>query len=235
MFSNLKDIASLIKEETRLLIGRHEGSVGWFRHKWPDITISRASEIVIEGAPSSGNSFAAIAFITAQDREIHVAHHQHLPFQITLACKMNIPCLVLIREPVDAIVSRVSRYGYYQPRTNQAMLWVNYSLRHWLMFYTSILRYRPNFEICDFKELIRDYGSVIERVNIKFGVRFHAPSAQVGAQSLSTLADGVKPDRNRDARKSLFKEWVYHEEAFRSSFQRASDLYASIRATSSHD
>lgn len=176
MRSFANDMFVLLKEEARILIGRNEISAGWFRLKRTAITVSRETDIVIEGAPSSGNSFALVAFESAQNRRMRIAHHHHLPFQVTLACRDHIPCIVLIRHPLDAVVSRVSRYGYYQPQTLQAVLWVNYSLRHWNMFYERALEWRSNFLVCDFRELISDYASVIERVNAKFKPNSMSPA-----------------------------------------------------------
>ena len=230
MRSFANDMFVLLKEEARILIGRNEISAGWFRLKRTAITVSRETDIVIEGAPSSGNSFALVAFESAQNRRMRIAHHHHLPFQVTLACRDHIPCIVLIRHPLDAVVSRVSRYGYYQPQTLQAVLWVNYSLRHWNMFYERALEWRSNFLVCDFRELISDYASVIERVNAKFNTEFNVPSAEICAQSLSALAEGLKPDKDREVRKAQFKEWMRQEAAFRKSLERAGELYAAIHA-----
>jgi len=234
MKSFVKDTATLIKEEMRILVGQHELADGYFRHRWPDITVSPDTRFVIEGAPSSGNSFAVIAFNAAQSEKIRVAHHHHLPFQVVFACRSRIPCLVLIRHPLDAAVSRVARHGFYQPQTLQAVLWTSYALRHWVMFYDRVVEYRPNFSICDFSELVIDYPAVIRRVNQKFKTNFNIPSAEICTQSLSTLAEAVKPDKDREIRKPQFKEWIRRESRFAKLLKRAEELYVAIRAESSH-
>lgn len=224
----ISDTVSLIKEESRIFIGQYEIAASIFRYQRPEITIAPDTEIVIEGAPSSGNSFATIAFDEAQERKIRVAHHHHLPFQVSLACRRDLPCLLLIRQPLDAVVSRVVRYGYYAPRTLQAVLWVNYSLRHWIMFYVRVLPYLSKVAVCDFSQLIHDYYSVIEQVNLKFKTAFNPPSQEVCARSLSALAEGVKPDKEREIRKSEFKKWARQEPRFGKSLERAEKLYATI-------
>jgi len=231
MKSFVKDMSVLLKEELRILAGRHEISAGLFRLKQPEITTTQATEIVIEGAPSSGNSFALVAFEAAQERRVRIAHHQHLPFQVSLACRRDIPCVVLLRQPVDAVTSRVARYGFYQPRTFQSKLWLDYSLRHWIMFQERILEWRQKFLVCEFRELIGDYPSTIERVNSKFNTKFAVPTAEICAQSLSALAEGLKPDKERETRKSRFKEWMRQEQAFARRLARAQELYEVLQAS----
>ncbi|MBV6395999.1 MAG: hypothetical protein HFACDABA_01587 [Anaerolineales bacterium] len=231
MASFVKDLFVLLKEETRILIGRHEISAGLFRLKQPGITTTQTTEIVIEGAPSSGNSFALVAFEAAQKKKVRIAHHQHLPFQVTRAARYHIPCIVIIRPPLDAVVSRVARYGFYQPQTRQAELWAGYALRHWNMFHEQILDCRPKFLVCEFRELISDYPAVIERTNSKFNARFDVPTAELCAQSLSALAEGLRPDKERDVRKNKFKEWMRQEQIFAQRLERAQKLYEVVRAS----
>src|SRR5215204_2605761 len=69
-------------------------------------------QVVIEGFPRSGNSFARRAFIMAQDETFDVtriAHHLHVPAQVIRAAQWQIPTLVLIRRPRDAVHSVVIR------------------------------------------------------------------------------------------------------------------------------
>src|SRR5215211_6607259 len=70
------------------------------------------TQLVIEGFPRSGNSFARRAFVMAQsDTQIkhHIAHHLHVPAQVVRAARWQIPTLVLIRRPKDAVLSLVLR------------------------------------------------------------------------------------------------------------------------------
>ena len=59
---------------------------------------------------------------------------------------------------------------------------------------------------------------------------FNVPSAEICAQSLSALVEGLKPDKEREVRKAQFKEWMRQEAAFRKSLERAGELYAAIHA-----
>jgi len=77
--------------------------------------VDRATELVIEGFARSGNTFAVAAFSLAQPRPVRLAHHLHAPAQVLLAARMGIPCIVLVRDPVDAVASRLIRRRFTRP------------------------------------------------------------------------------------------------------------------------
>ncbi len=71
--------------------------------------VNRDTELVIEGFPRSGNSFAVIAMMLAQKNPLRIAHHFHVPAQIIYACRHKIPVLVILRKASDAIISQKIR------------------------------------------------------------------------------------------------------------------------------
>lgn len=121
------------------------------------------TEVVIEGFPRSGNSFAVEAFRFAQARRVSIAHHLHVPAQVIAAARMHVPALVLIRRPEDALVS----YSVRAPHLPLAAI-----ARHYLRFYSGIHRHRRAFVVADFDEVTSDFGAVIRRVNVRFRSRF---------------------------------------------------------------
>lgn len=123
------------------------------------------TRLVIEGFPRSGNSFARRAFIMAQeDPQIkhYIAHHLHVPAQVVRAARWQIPTLVLIRKPRDAVLSLTIR----DPIS------VDQALRYYVSFYHTAEKYRDAYVLGLFEEVTEDFGRVIERVNRKFGTTF---------------------------------------------------------------
>src|SRR5829696_6536674 len=123
------------------------------------------TKLVIEGYPRSGNSFARRAFIMAQnDSEIkhHIAHHLHVPAQVVRAARWQIPTLVLIRRPKDAVLSLVLR----DP------LSVDQALRYYVAFYETVEGHRDAYVLGRFEEVTEDFGEVIRRINDRFGTAF---------------------------------------------------------------
>jgi hypothetical protein len=125
--------------------------------------VSRATEIVIEGYPRSGNTFAVVAFRLAQGREIEIAHHLHAAAQIKRAARLDVPAIVLIREPSEAILSLVVRDPH------ASMRW---ALRSYIRFYSSIIPYLEKTVVAPFPTVTSDLASIIRMVNTRYGTAF---------------------------------------------------------------
>lgn len=123
------------------------------------------TELVIEGFPRSGNSFAVNAFQMVQPRPVRLAHHIHAPAQIILAARRDLPILVLAREPVAAASSLVIRHPYISLRM---------ALYEYIRFYETIAPYRGKFVVGLFDQVTNDYGEVIKRINQRFASGFAA-------------------------------------------------------------
>jgi hypothetical protein len=120
------------------------------------------TQLVIEGFPRSGNSFARRAFILAGNEKERIAHHLHVPAQVVRAARWQIPTLVLIRRPRDAVLSLAIR----DPIS------VDQALRYYISFYETVEKYRDAYVLGLFEEVTEDFGQVIKRVNDKFGTTF---------------------------------------------------------------
>ncbi|NEP19319.1 MAG: hypothetical protein F6J97_20905 [Leptolyngbya sp. SIO4C1] len=127
--------------------------------------VTKSAEIVIEGFPRMGNTFAHIAFKMAQNRPIEIGHHTHAAAQVVAAARMKIPTIVLVRKPESAIISYL--IGDFDPS-----LTIEQSLGEYISFYKTILPYRNRFIIAEFDEVTTNYGLTIEKVNQKFGTSF---------------------------------------------------------------
>jgi hypothetical protein len=127
--------------------------------------VNDRTDILIESFPRSASSFAIAAFRLAQEpREPRVACQTHAPGHVIAAVRRNIPALVLIREPMGAVVSNLFRH----PERG-----VNGLLRGYLRFHEPLLPYRTGFVVAAFEEVIEGgFGSVIRRVNTRFGTDF---------------------------------------------------------------
>lgn len=136
-------------------------TVHWLKRD--PLAVQPTTQLVIEGFPRSANTFAVWAFRQAQPDEVRLAHHLHYPAQVIRAAQWQIPTLVLIRNPQDAVLSLITR---------RPLLSVEQALRHYISFYKTAARHREAFVLGHFEEVIADYGAVIERVNEKFGTRF---------------------------------------------------------------
>ena len=157
----------------RRVVGRYPALyLPWIRarRKVLDKAVTSDTEIVIEGFPRSGNSFAVAAFRLAQPGEPRIAHHLHVPAQVITAVRRGIPALVLIRPPEDAVVSLVIRHPEMPLRDG---------FRDYVAFYRPLLANADGVVVADFSEVITDFGMVIRKLNERFGTGFavfeHSP------------------------------------------------------------
>jgi hypothetical protein len=125
--------------------------------------VGKDTELVIEGFPRSGNSFAVYAFQMVQPRPVQLAHHLHAPAQIISAVRRDLPILILIREPVAAVSSLIIRHPYISIRM---------ALYEYIRFYETITPYRNKFVVGLFDEVTNNYGEVIQRINQRFSTGF---------------------------------------------------------------
>lgn len=160
--------------------------------------VSRDTEIVIEGFPRTGSSFAVAAFRRAQGRPVRVAHHVHAPAQVMAAVRWGIPALVLIREPEDSALSLVIR----NPEIPIAQALTGYE-----RFYRPLLSRRHRFASATFDEVVEDFGKVIDRINERYGTGF-ARFEHTEENAASILAEIEEDYLTRDPPGELFERMV---------------------------
>ena len=128
-----------------------------------DRVVGPDTDLVIDGFQRSGNTFAVIAFEISQPRPYATAHHLHAAAQIIASARHDVPCLLLVRDPVEAVISHLQREPRVTPRQ---------ALTNWSLFHERVLPYRDQFVLGDFREVTTDYGNVIRAVNDRFQTAF---------------------------------------------------------------
>jgi hypothetical protein len=127
------------------------------------LLVSKDTEIVIEGFPRSGNTYAVAAFRHAQKKKVKTAHHLHVEAQILEGVRLGLPVVVLIRKPLDAIQSLKIR---------QPELSLDAAFRQYIRFYSITRGVLQHVLLAKFEDVIENYGKIIERVNHKFCTHF---------------------------------------------------------------
>jgi hypothetical protein len=136
------------------------------RRRYPGTSpevVSSDTELVIDGYTRCATTFAVYAFQLVQDRPVRLAHHLHAPAQLIAAAKMGIPVLGLVREPQETIISQLVR----EPRISLRGALIAYA-----RFYSCLLPYRSRMVVGEFEEVTQNFGSVIRRLNDRFGTSF---------------------------------------------------------------
>ncbi|WP_421764128.1 hypothetical protein [Ekhidna sp.] len=129
------------------------------------LVVTRNTNLVVEGFPRCANSYTVhlIEYLLKKHNisDFKIGHHLHSIAQIKRAKKHNIPCVILIRDPTQAIAS-------YLIRSNMSS--VNQLLKEYLHFYTKISEINFQFVLVDFNEVISDINILINRVNLRFNL-----------------------------------------------------------------
>lgn len=177
-----------VTEDARTILSRTQYEMRSFLASYPELffplitlksqskklAVDKNTELVIEGFPRSANSFAVGAFQSAQSRPIAIATHLHAPAQILLAARRDIPTLVLIRKPVDAVISMKAldlELSDIRPPLNQSMQQL---IRSYIRFYTTIMPYKNHYTVGFFGEVTSNFSTVIEKLNKRFNTNFLA-------------------------------------------------------------
>jgi hypothetical protein len=130
------------------------------------------TELLMDGFPRSGNTFAVVAFQLAQPAPVRTSHHIHSSAHMIAAAKRGTPIVVTVREPEDAVLSCVIREPYVT---------IAQGVRAYTAFYRRLLVWRERMVVATFDQVITDFGGVIDRANERFGTSFapftHTPES----------------------------------------------------------
>lgn len=135
--------------------------------------VGRQTQIVIDGFPRCGNSFAEAYFESFQEEKVSLAHHAHAAGQILLACDRQLPVILLIREPLSAVAS-CRHHG-------EQSVSIRVLLKEYIKFYSAVLPLQDKYVVSDFAQTIGDFGGRIGELNAQFGTKFGYGGAEHAA------------------------------------------------------
>jgi hypothetical protein len=135
-------------------------------------------DLVIEGFPRSANTFI-VEFMElsarSRGRQLSIAHHTHDPKNIELGIANGIPCLVLVRDPLEAITSYCIYHG----------LSIEESASRYEMFYENLTSLAEPLPIVDFELILSNPSTVMGIINRSYSVELPIPEDD---ESISKLA-----------------------------------------------
>lgn len=156
-------------------------------------TVNKNTDVLIAGIGGCANTYASDAFEYAQP-DLNLAHHLHVPAQVVRATKLQLPCLVLIRHPIDSIASITSRFQ--KELTIEGTAW---AYKDYAYYYESIINLKDHYVAAEFSEVVTDFPAVIERMNAKFGTNYTVPpNASAEAREIAQKNKWTGPDRVYD-------------------------------------
>lgn len=158
--------------------------------------VTSLTDLVLEGFPRSGNSFAEAAILCSQGDGIKLAHHTHAAANVLRAVQLGKPCYVLLRAPADCCISLVIQEG----ETHDLTL----ALSEYERFHRAISPVANRICLVPFEVATRDFDRSIDHLNAIYGTRFvHPPPGMTRetimartdevSRSRGTVQDGVEP------------------------------------------
>lgn len=128
------------------------------------VLVNRRTDLVVEGFPGSGNTFAVAALALSQDAAFSMAHHLHVPSQIKRALHWNKPVLVVVRPPKASIASFLVR----APELHAQLPRV---IDEYARYHEFLVRCGGRVLVADFDSVTHDFGGVVRRLNERYELR----------------------------------------------------------------
>ena len=150
--------------------------------------ITADTDVVVEGFPRCGNTFAAAALqLCAPSSDISIVSRVHVPAQVKKAVRHGIPTVLVIRDPAEAVAS----LALAAPHVT-----LEHGLREFVHHYEQLWPYRESVVVAPFDDVTADFGSVVRELNEKFGTSFHP---FVHSEETERAAFALMEERNGSA------------------------------------
>ncbi|MCG8697437.1 MAG: hypothetical protein MI922_05235 [Bacteroidales bacterium] len=192
---------SLLKFKIRSLLKPHSLYlyIQNFVPKKKDLVVQRITEVVIEGFPRSANSWACHIFQYLSEKEnnkrLILASHLHAASQIKRALKLEVPAILLIRNPIDAVASLI----LMNPN-----LTINSVLNDYIRMYKSLMPYKDKIQVVSFTDLIKNPNDIISEFSYRFGIKY---SYELKKDDINEITNQIK---NADHKTQGDKYTSYH-------------------------
>jgi hypothetical protein len=164
-------------------------------------TVPSECDLVIDGYPRSGNTFAKAMFLLTQGERWGLLTHRHNPCSVAVAIKMGKPVLFIIRQPVDSIIS-------WHLFTGQPLERI---IAHYVVFHRKLLIYRDKMAIVTFDELTNDFPDVLRRLQKRAALDFNTAFEHdtLARQAIASIDDTTSFKDGADREKMIPRpsEW----------------------------
>lgn len=178
-----RDLREASREAFYATLARIPGAdPAYERWRHPDRRIAHRDlvDLVVEGYPGSANSWM-VHLITLANPGVRIADHRHRVAQVLEGHRQGLPTIVLIRQPLEAIASIMTRVKPLHPRVE--MLYYRY-------FYETCRPALGAVVVATFDEVTTDPDSVIARVNARYGTGLQG-LASLGGNGRQRVIDSI--------------------------------------------
>jgi hypothetical protein len=133
------------------------------RFRRSDTVVGQSTEFLLEGYPRCGNTWAEMAIRHAAPRSLKMAHHSHAAAHVIHGLKLNVPTLVLYRDPDLAVRSLLAM--------NARNMTAGDAFHEYVRFYSTVLKLpRKKLSFASFEDVTQRIEQVIVHLRDKFGL-----------------------------------------------------------------
>lgn len=133
------------------------------RARHPHTVLGPATDLVIEGFPRCGNTWAEFALREVAPAGLVLAHHSHAAAHVLAAVRCGVPVLVLFRDPDDAVTSLLAMSG--------GRVDAREAFQDYVAFYRALEPLaRETVLFAGFGDVTTRMGAVVAALNARFGL-----------------------------------------------------------------
>lgn len=125
--------------------------------------ITNETDLIIEGFPRSGNTFAVFAFRQAQGPDVSVASHIHHLAPLKIGITRGIPVLAVVRSPMDCLASYLIAGPHARPKG---------VLKEYIHHHRGVLALADRLVVATFEQVTTNLSGVITRINTRYDTAF---------------------------------------------------------------
>lgn len=133
---------------------------------------TREKDLCLEGYPSSGTSYFNVILHYLRP-DLKIAHHTHSLANIRMALFHQMPVVVPIREPTQAVASTVVRFGKGNSREV-----INKYLQDYHVWYQFVLNHLDQICVVPFTLLVADLEKTLAYLSRETGLVFPCPDVE---------------------------------------------------------
>ena len=139
--------------------------------------VDRRTDVVVEGFPRSSNSFVRESLL-ATEPALRIASHVHQPAHVRQAVRLNVPTLVLVRDPMSAVVSMLLRDPHRRP-ADLARWYIDFHREAWPV--------AERVHLVGFEAATQRFADVLALVSSLTGRSLGAPPVDLEEQVFARL------------------------------------------------
>lgn len=188
--------------------------------------------LVIEGFPRSGNTFAYFALRSMMPETAHIATRVHVPAQVIIAARLEMPILYVVREPVSTLASLLIAAPHVPIRA---------AFAEYVHHHRMVVRHKDSMVVGEFETVSNRFGEVVDALNERFDLGLppftHDDAAQssvfaaIDAHHKEVWGDTENVVPRPSAARSADKAWLMEELSsprYGHLLEDARDAYAAL-------